>query len=377
MPAPTSDHRIATVCVIGSFPPAASGQASANAWFMRMAEQAGANVSTIDLSPRAGPATLRRRVSRVPKVLLGIPTLALLLVRRLVDSVYLGVAGGYGQAYDVAFASLIRLSGVRLFLHHDSYAYLRKRRRLTASLVRIAGLSATHIVLCDDMKERLIELYGPALQVVVISGAMNIEPPTNQPRARTQLKTIGLISHLTRSKGVLEFMDVAERLCKARPDVRALLAGAITEPALAPVIEQRLRGAPWITYLGPIPGEAKSRFYEDIDVFVFPTRYTNEADPAVINEALAHGVAVVARGRGCIGSVLAGGGGAVIREDIDFVAEAERLLLEWCEDSTLFGSISSEALTNSARQQADQDARLQALMGELVSAPPRRSTTRS
>ena len=365
----TRNRRVATVCVIGSFPPAASGQASANAWFMRMAEQAGANVSTIDLSPRPGPATLRRRVSRIPKVLLGIPTLVSLLVRRLADSVYLGVAGGYGQVYDVIFAGMIRLAGVHLFLHHDSYAYLQKRRPLTATLVRIAGLSATHIVLCDDMKERLIELYGTALQVVVISGATNIELPTNRPRARTQLKTIGLISHLTRSKGVLEFLDVAERLCKARPDVRALLAGAITEPTLAPMIEERLRGAPWLTYLGPIPGETKSRFYEDIDVFVFPTRYANEADPAVINEALAHGVAVVARARGCISSVVAGGGGAVIREDTDFVGEAVRLLLEWYEDSALFASISSEALSNSARQQADQAARLQALIVELVSAP--------
>jgi glycosyltransferase involved in cell wall biosynthesis len=365
------------VCVIGSFPPAASGQASVNAWFVHMAEQAGANVSTIDLSPRPGPATLRRRASRIPKVLIGLPRLMALLARKAVSSVYLGVAGGYGQIYDVVFASLIRLSGVPLFLHHDSYAYLQKRRRLTSMLVRIAGLSTTHIVLCEDMKERLIELYGLGLHVVVISGAANIDPPTNQPRARTELKTIGFISHLTRSKGVLEFLEVAERVRMARPDVRALLAGAITEPHLAAVIHERLRGAPWITYLGPIPAETKSRFYEDIDVFVFPTRYENEADPAVINEALAHGVVVVAPGRGCIGSVIAGGGGAVIRDDADFVSEAESLLLEWCQDPALFSSISAAALANSARQQADQAARLQALMGELVSAPRRRSTTRS
>jgi glycosyltransferase involved in cell wall biosynthesis len=367
---------VARLCVIGNLPPAASGQASVNAWFMRMAEQAGASVTTINLSPRSGPDTWQRRLSRVPRVLVGIPSLIGLLARRVVDSVYLGVAGGYGQIYDVVFASLIRLAGVRLFLHHDSYAYLQKRRRLTAMLVRIAGPSTTHIVLCEDMKERLIELYGRALQVVVISGVANIEPPTNPPRARTQLKTIGFISHLTRSKGVLEFLEVVERVCTARPDVRALLAGAITEPSLAPVIQERLHGASWITYLGPIPDEAKSRFYEGIDVFVFPTRYANEADPAVINEAQAHGVAVIAPGRGCIGSVVAGGGGAVIREGTDFVAEAEKVLLEWYRDPILFCSISSAALTNSARLKGDHGAQLETLIGDLASTRLQRSTPR-
>jgi glycosyltransferase involved in cell wall biosynthesis len=178
------------------------------------------------------------------------------------------------------------------------------------------------------------------------------------------------MSHLTRSKGVLEFLEVADAITKARPSLRALLAGAITEPSLAPQIEERVREVPGITYLGPIPGDMKSRFYEDIDVFVFPTRYADEADPAVINEAMAHGAAVVARGRGCITSVISGGGGAVIREGDDFVAEAQRLLLEWHRDPKLFASISSAALTNSQQRKADHRTQLTALIGDIVSSPP-------
>lgn len=369
-------QQLGRVFLIGSFPPAASGQASANAWFMRMAEEAGANVSAIDLSPQPGPASWQRRMSRIPKVLHAIPRLAALLARRAVDSVYLGVAGGYGQIYDLVFVSLIRVSGARLFLHHDSYAYLHKPRPLTALLVRVAGLLTTHIVLCDDMKERLVQLYGPSLRVVVISGASNTEAPTNRPKARTELKTIGFISHLTRSKGVLEFLDLAERLCVARPGVRALLAGGITEASLAPLIQARLKEAPWINYLGPIPNESKSRFYEDIDVFVFPTRYANEADPAVINEALAHGVTVIARGRGCIRSVVASGGGEVIREEADFVAEAERVLLSWYQDSALFSSVSSAGLANFARLRSEHSTRVKTLISEIVSKN-RRKTQRT
>lgn len=290
---------------------------------------------------------------------------------------YLGVAGGYGQLYDLAFVGLIRLSSVPLFLHHDSYAYLAKRRRLTATLMRISGPSATHIVLCEDMKQRLTDLYGGALRVVVIANATNTEPPTDPPRARTKLRTIGFVSHISRSKGVLEFLDVVERVCIAQPELRALLAGPIEEPSLERVIRQRLVGTSSIKYVGPVYGERKSRFYSEIDVFIFPTRHANEADPRVINEALAHGVVVLVRGRGCIASVVAGGGGTVIREEIDFVTAAEKLLLDWCQAPALFSSISAAALANAARLEADHGARLQALIRELVSAPQPRATRRS
>lgn len=361
--------RAATVCFIGSFPPAAGGQALVNESFRRMAGDAGAKVNIIDLSPRPGPATWRRRLSRVPAVLFGIPKFLTVLAGHGADVVYVGVSGGYGQLYDIAFAFLAVLSGLRLYLHHDSYAYLGKRRGLTATLIRIAGPSATHIVLCEDMKERLTVLYGRALQVVVVSNMTNIEPPIHQPRARTRLKTIGFISYLSRSKGVLEFLDVAERVRGFHSDVLAILAGPIEEPSLAPVIEERLGKAPWITYLGPVYGESKSRFYAGIDALVFPTHYENEADPRVINEALIHGVAVIARGRGCIGSVVAGGGGVIIRQDRDFTDEALSLLLAWYSDPGLFSSISSAALANSARLEADHRIRLNALIGRLVSAP--------
>lgn len=362
------NHQVATVCLIGSFPPTAGGQGLVNESFKRLTEEAGATVRIIDLSPRSGPATLRRRLSRIPKVLIGIPKLSALLVRRRADSVYIGVAGGYAQLYDIVFTSLTRLSRARIFLHHDSYAYLERRRLMTAALVRVAGPSAIHIVQCEDMKGRLTELYGRTLQVVAVANATNIEPPTNKPRVRTKLKTIGFMSHLSRSKGVLEFIDVAERVCRARPDMRALLAGRIEEPSLAPVMKERLLGASWIEYIGPVEGDTKSRFYSNIDAFVFPTRHAHESDPRIVNEAQAHGVAILTRGRGCIPSVVIGGG-AVIRDGDDFVGEAERLLLEWYQDPAKFSSISSGALANAARLQAEHGPRLRALIKELVSNP--------
>lgn len=352
-----------TVCFIGTFPPTTGGQGLVNEWFKRMALEAGADVSVIDLSPRPGPLTWRRRTSRIPKVMVAIPRVFALLARGTISTAYIGVAGGYGQVYDIVFACLMRLFGIPIFLHHDGYAYLLTWRLVTATLVKSAGPLATHIVLCDDMQKRMRERYGYSFRTIVLSNCVNTERPIGEPRARSELKTIGFISNLSRSKGVLEFLEVAQLVCGKRRGIRALLAGSLEEPSLSSVIEE-LDGASWITYLGPVYGEPKARYFAEIDVLVYPTH--NDAEPRVIHEALAYGAAVIARDRGCIDSIVGAGGGTVIHDGTDFVQEAVKQLLNWHQDSVLFSSVSLAALTSSARMQTDQTVSLQALIHELV-----------
>jgi glycosyltransferase involved in cell wall biosynthesis len=227
------------------------------------------------------------------------------------------------------------------------------------------------------MKDRLTYLYGGPLHVVVVSNASTTDPPLDTPRARTSVKTIGFISNLTRSKGVLDFLDVAEGVCAAYPDVRAVLAGKIEEPALRTIITRRLMDAPWITYVGPIYDDTKSRFYAAMDVLVFPSRHVDEADPRVIDEALAHGVVIVARARGCIKSVVQLGGGTVFEDKTDFVREAVNQVKEWHQNPAFFSSVSSAALANSARLQADYNPRLGALISTIVSNPDPRADSGS
>jgi glycosyltransferase involved in cell wall biosynthesis len=233
-------------------------------------------------------------------------------------------------------------------------------------LVKAAGPKATHVLLCDDMRDRFVELYGRSLKVVVVSNATNVAVPSGAASPRARLKTIGFISNLTRHKGVLEFLDLAELICRECPDLRALLAGPVKDASLARLINERLQLSPSITYLGPVYGEEKSRFYSRVDVFVFPTRYGNEAEPRVINEALAHGVAVIARNRGCIRSVIDGRGGVAISDDEPFLHQAERVLLEWYHDPDVFSSISAAALATSARMRADSDQPLRKLISDMT-----------
>jgi glycosyltransferase involved in cell wall biosynthesis len=322
-----------SVCLIGTFPPAASGQADINDSFRQYFERAGAQVGVISLSPPPGPNSLGRRLRRLPKAAMGAVRLSGFLASHADSVVYIGVSGRLGQIYDILFALIARLGRGRLYLHHDSYVYLDRPSRLTSLLVHVAGSRATHIVGgCADMGRRLGTRYPTARQIVVVSNVTNTEPARIPSAPRTRLATVGFISYLTRSKGLFEFLETAEQICSKWPNIRAIVAGPIADRSIEPELRRKLGSSPWLEYVGPVFGERKARFYDGIDVLLFPTRHADEADPRVIYEALGHGVVVVAASRGCIASTLAGAGGAAIPDNLDFVAESMKALAVWMDN---------------------------------------------
>ncbi len=302
----------------------------------------------------------------------GVPRLIRLVSGRRNVAVYVGVNGGLGQLYDAFFIGIGRLASADLYLHHDSYAYLDRFRWLASLVMRLAGVEAMHIVLCDEMGDRLRDLYPFARRTVVISNVTNTEAPIIAPRHRQRLTSIGFISNLTRAKGVLEFLDLAERVCRAHPDIRALLAGPIEEPSLAKALHARLTLAPWVEYVGPVYGDAKSSFLARLDVFIFPTRYIHEAEPKVVAEALAHGVVVIARGRGCLHSMLGDHRGVVIDESQDFLASAERILSDWSTDAAVFSALSAAAIRGFQKLRNSQEERLASMIATMAGSLPHR-----
>lgn len=71
------------------------------------------------------------------------------------DAVYIAVKAGHGMWLTTAVAGLARLTGVRVFLHHHSYIYVRERKPRMVALARAAGPHAHHIVLSSSMASEL------------------------------------------------------------------------------------------------------------------------------------------------------------------------------------------------------------------------------
>jgi glycosyltransferase involved in cell wall biosynthesis len=111
-----------------------------------------------------------------------------------------------------------------------------------------------------------------------------------------------------------------------------LLAGPIENAADAALVEvARSEIGEHLNYLGPLYGAEKDRFLAELDVFVFPTRYRNEAQPNAVFEAMSAGAAVVVFARGCLGEDVSCDSGLLVEPSADFVSAACEQLARWNE----------------------------------------------
>jgi glycosyltransferase involved in cell wall biosynthesis len=232
-------------------------------------------------------------------------------------SLYLALSGGLGQFYDWLYLLVCKIFRHRIFIHHHSFAYVNAPsflNQLFFSIVR----HETHIVLSRGMGSALAGTYKiDASKIRVMSNAAFFSPKPHVARnslAESAPIRLGFISNITFEKGFVEFFAVLAELRKLGVEYRALIAGPIS-PAAQETFAELLAASVDTNHLGPIYGEAKDRFYQQLDVLLFPTKYANEAEPLVIHEALRNSVHVIACDRGAISELLKNGAGSAFRND--------------------------------------------------------------
>ena len=141
---------------------------------------------------------------------------------------------------------------------------------------------------------------------------------------------IGFLSNITFDKGFVDFFGVLQRLRQLGVEYRAHIAGPLAPGARA-TFQQLLNDASDVRYVGPVHGSDKDRFYRQLDIFLFPTNYANEAEPLVVYEAMRQGVFVIACNRGAISEMLVNGAGLAFARD-DIVESAAMRIAEFSRD---------------------------------------------
>jgi glycosyltransferase involved in cell wall biosynthesis len=302
----------------GPFPPPVHGMAVATE---RLAAMLGARftVRRFDIAARQHTgARLIDVLLRVSKATWMLLSFACLVLVKRPGVVVTALSAGHANAFDLACVTVSVVARRRVYITHHSFALFdgRARSRLL-QFARPLLRRCFHIALCEHMKSQLCVGWGldPA-RVAVLSNAALVEDRSGGDessaawslRAKTPFH-MGFISNLCADKGLWTFLDVVDRLQAAGHAVRATIAGPVepADAALQRALEQRLGGMRDVAWLGAVHGDARTRFYRQLDLLVFPTVYVNESEPLVILEALAHGVPVIATPRGCIASSLADG----------------------------------------------------------------------
>jgi glycosyltransferase involved in cell wall biosynthesis len=286
-------------------------------------------------------------------------------LKRADAALYLALSGGRGQAIDLLYLLIGRVLRRPVFVHHHSFAYVNSPSWLSRCFFALAR-KETHIVLSPNMGRRLASAYGLDASVIrVVSNAAFYEPEALTPSGSSHslpLK-LGFLSNITFEKGILEFFAVLKELRRRGLKYEAEIAGPLAPEARA-AFEEQLKSARDVTYLGPLYGEAKENFYRRIDVFLFPTKYANEAEPLVVHEAMRRGVYVIACDRGAIGEMLDNGSGAAFDTD-QFVALASCRIEQLSADRDRLRACQLMAARQAERIRISSATELESLMDSM------------
>lgn len=317
------------IAMIGPFPPPMHGMAAVNLAMKDYLLSHGVNPAIFDLSATSLSRSLHVRMIRTVRVLRQLGAYCNFLRVSREVSVYVSVSGGYGQFYEILFVLLSRFWNARIILHHHSFLYTYRPRFLTNMLFFCSGKDTCHIALCGVMAQKLKSSYPSIRRVEVLSNSALFPMRDGSARIRESVGTLGFLGNIEADKGIFEFLDVLSLLQKEGDDIAAIIAGPFFNKVTEDLVMSKIAELRNVQYVGPKYGAEKIKFFDSIDVLLYPTR--NDAEPLTVLESMLHGVPVLARSRGCLDEMVTVTAGVVFDFEKDYVLEVVNQLRIWRE----------------------------------------------
>lgn len=357
------------VVVVGNFPPPLGGAAQSTLRFSGDLKSRGADVYIIDGSI-GGLAHGGSVVTHVRRGIRFVANLWRLQFRIDAPVVYFVANAGYGLIYSLFYGCILRFKRVQLFVHHHSYAYITRWSPLMNAFLKIVGPSAIHIFGDEAMGSAFDSAYSVRTSKRFACNAATMELPTARRKRNGGLNEetvrVGYLSNLCREKGFDVVVDMFTQLASKSSQYTFSIAGAPMS-AIDKILLDHLciRLGSRLRYYGPVTGAKKSDFYGDIDIFVFPTRFKQEAQPFVVYEALAVGAFVLATRRAGIPAMLEGFPSVIIPES-QYIAQT---MVRAIENLSTDGDISAHSdniRTRFLQIQRTARERYDALLSEML-----------
>lgn len=315
---------------IGPFPKPVHGQSLATQSMFEFFLQVGFALKKVDVS-----------ATGLKKVIMHIYAFFIILFSAK-TSVYISLNSNNGLILSVLLVLAARLKGSSLYLHYHAYDHIRRQSKVLYWLTKLAGKNACHIVLGETMARDLRKCTDFELDTCIVNNSKLIQLNSSAEKQRSKFIKIGHLSNLTKEKGLTDSIDTAIYLNDFFL-IKLYLAG----PATSEYVQEEIKRAKDalgenLEYLGPLYGENKDKFYSDIDYFIFPSQYKNEAEPLVVLEALSAGVPVIASQIGCITDDIGYSGGISLSIDEAFKSNVKDYLNQ-IEKDTNYSKASMDA----------------------------------
>lgn len=230
---------------------------------------------------------------------------------------YLTSDGGYGLVLTFFTVLIARMLRYNILIQHRTYQYVRQKKFFAGAINRAIGPKGMHVFLSEGMAKQFFHNYSPPRSFFVNHNLAQFSTLGQQirriPRKRDKILRVGYLSNLFQEKGFDTFLNVAQLAKSSNINAHFIIAGPAPsekERRLVMAAVDKMQGQ--LEWRGPVYGQDKMRFFRDIDIFMFPTRYHYEAQPNVVLEALCAGNYVIATDIGCIGEDISSVNGALV-----------------------------------------------------------------
>jgi PEP-CTERM/exosortase A-associated glycosyltransferase len=181
------------------------------------------------------------------------------------------------------------------------------RYRLTRALeTRVFRRADAVTTICEGLRTDIVARGVPPERVTVIPNGVDVERfSSDRAVDPTLVRSLGLdgkvvlgfIGSFYAYEGLTLLLQALPAIVREAPAVRLLLVGGGPQDDELRRLSESLALGPWVFFTGRVPHERVSRYYDLVDVFVYPRlpmRLTELVTPLKPLEAMAHGRLVVA-----------------------------------------------------------------------------------
>lgn len=332
------------VVVLGSFPPPMGGAAKNTKIVVDALQEC---IRTEKINTSVGELAHARSISFHIRRLFRTLCCTIKLIRfaSIKNKVlYVVPDGGLGMIYTFIYAVSAMLCNYTVFFHHRTFLYIDRFSFLMFCTVKWLHPNSSHVFLSPGMLASYESKYGTVSKRYVCDNSSFVTPEAVQHRPDDQL-VLGHLSNLCTEKGFFEVCRVFEILMEKEVDVSLTFAGKPQSSDVSNKLQSLMKS--WgdrITFLDFIDGVKKDQFYRSVDVFLFPTRFPQEAQPNVIYEAMAKQCICVTWGRACIPEMYSRKAGMVISVDTEYTHAAVKFIEKLDSNPSLRARYRSETL---------------------------------
>lgn len=230
------------------------------------------------------------------------------------------------------------LTSVEIFYHYhtkgvnDFVAASSRNISLTRFFLRDVNLILLSPMLQDDFQK--VQTYKNIF--FLPNGVEDLaDNRVIQQRDYEGTKHVLYLSNMIKSKGYFEVLKLARLTCK--DDLHFHFAGGWQDSKEEQEFLELISQPPLskrVTFHGFISGEKKKALFESSHLFIFPTRYINEAFPLSVLEALSYGLPILSTDEGSLPYILNEKCGVVIHDMQDLEAGFEKVFLTLVNSET-------------------------------------------